>query len=111
LRLTSRILSRCLENGEAEEIQGMRVTRILFPVLKDQTGSRARVYREEEKRGGQPVTITVTNTGKVDLGGSESVLNPADQPHGKSHTIVCHICRPVRVSAGQSKIPLVWTIR
>jgi hypothetical protein len=51
LRLTSRILFTLLENGEAEEIQGMRVTANFFSVLKIKPVRGREFTGEEEKRG------------------------------------------------------------
>jgi len=97
-----------LENGEAEEIQGMRVTANFFSVLKIKPVRGREFTGEEEKRGGQPVTIISYEYWQSRFGGSESVLHQQISLNGKSHTIVA-ILPPGFEFPLSVKDPLVWT--
>jgi putative ABC transport system permease protein len=97
-----------LENGEAEEIQGMRVTANFFSVLRIKPVRGRDFTGEEEKRGSQPVTIISYEYWQSKFGGSESVLNQQISLNGKSHTIIA-ILPPGFEFPLSVKDPLVWT--
>ena len=97
-----------LENGEAEEIQGMRVTANFFSVLRVKPVRGRDFTGEEEKRGSQPVTIISYEYWQSKFGGSESVLNQQISLNGKSHTIIA-ILPPGFEFPLSVKEPLVWT--
>ncbi|HWP53228.1 MAG TPA: ABC transporter permease, partial [Pyrinomonadaceae bacterium] len=97
-----------LENGEAEEIQGMRVTANFFSVPKIKPLRGREFTGEEEKRGSQPVTIISYEYWQSRFAGSESVLNQQISLNGKSHTIVA-ILPPGFEFPLSVKDPLVWT--
>jgi len=97
-----------LENGEAEEIQGMRVTANFFSVLRVKPVRGRDFTGEEEKRGSQPVTIISYEYWLSKFGGNESVLNQQISLNGKSHTIIA-ILPPGFEFPLSVKEPLVWT--
>jgi putative ABC transport system permease protein len=97
-----------LENGEAEEIQGMRVTANFFSVLKIKPVRGRDFTGEEEQRGSQPVTIISYEYWQGRFGGKESVLNQQISLNGKSHTIIA-ILPPGFEFPLSVKDPLVWT--
>jgi len=77
-----------LEQGEAERIQGMRVTANFFPLMK--VGMfRGRNFQEgEEKAGTPPVTIISHDFWQSRFAGNESALNQQITLNGKPHTII-----------------------
>ena len=97
-----------LENGEAEEIQGMRVTANFFSLLRVKPVRGRDFTGEEEKRGSQPVTIISYEYWQSKFGGNESVLNQQISLNGKSHTIIA-ILPPGFEFPLSVKEPLVWT--
>src|SRR6185369_9958353 len=97
-----------LENGEAEEIQGMRVTANFFSVLRIKPVRGRDFTGEEEKRGSQPVTIISYEYWQSKFGGNESVLNQQISLNGKAHTIIA-ILPPGFEFPLSVKEPLVWT--
>jgi putative ABC transport system permease protein len=97
-----------LENGEAEEIQGMRVTANFLSVLKVKPFRGRDFVVEEEKRGSQPVTIISYEYWQSKFGGNESVLNRQINLNGKAHTIIA-ILPPGFEFPLTTNEPLVWT--
>ena len=97
-----------LENGEAEEIQGLRVTANFFSLLKVKP-LRGRDFEvEEEQRGSQPVTLISYECWLSKFGGRESLLNQQISLNGKLHTVIGIL--PPGVDFPLSvKDPLVWT--
>lgn len=96
------------ENGEAERIQGMRVTANFFPLMKVNMFRGRNFQAEEEKRGSPPVTIISYEYWQSRFGGNESTLNQQINLNGKSHTIV-GILPPKFDFPLSVKEPLVWT--
>lgn len=76
------------QQGEAERLQGMRVTANFFPLLKV-TPLRGRNFQvEEEQRGSQPVAIISYDFWQSRFGGNENALGRQLSLNGKPHTIV-----------------------
>src|SRR6266481_4185565 len=74
------------DGGEAERIQGMRVTANFFPLLKVHFFRGRNFQPEEDKRGSQPVTIISYEFWQSRFGGNEGILNQQINLNGKSHT-------------------------
>jgi putative ABC transport system permease protein len=77
-----------LNNGEAERIQGMRVTANFFPLMKVGLYRGRNFQPEEDKRGSQPVAIISYDFWRNRFGGSEATLNRMISLNGKPHQIV-----------------------
>jgi putative ABC transport system permease protein len=77
-----------LENGEAERIQGMRVTANFFPLLKVKLLRGRNFQAEEEQRGSQPVAIISYEFWQGRFGGNEASLTQPISLNGKPHTII-----------------------
>ena len=77
-----------IQQGEAERIQGMRVTANFFPLLRV-TPLRGRNFQvEEEKPGVQPVAIISYDFWQSRFASSENALNQQLSIDGKQHTII-----------------------
>jgi putative ABC transport system permease protein len=77
-----------LEEGQAERIQGMRVTANFLSLLKVRL-LRGRDFQfEEEKRGAQGVVIISHQFWQNRLGGDEAVLGQQLSLNGKSFTVI-----------------------
>ncbi|HKE57001.1 MAG TPA: ABC transporter permease [Pyrinomonadaceae bacterium] len=76
------------ENGEAERVQGMRVTANFFPLLKTNLWRGRNFQPDEDKKGAPPVTIISYEFWQTRLGGSESVLSQPLSINGKSFSII-----------------------
>ena len=77
-----------INQGEAERVQGMRVTANFLPMLRVKVFRGRNFEEEEEKPGTQPVAILGYEFWRSRFGGSETALNQAVTVDGKSHTIV-----------------------
>jgi len=77
-----------VEHGEAERIQGMRVTANFFPLMRVGIFRGRNFQVEEEKRGSQPVVIISHELWQSRFGGSEAALNQQLSLNGKPHTII-----------------------
>jgi putative ABC transport system permease protein len=76
------------ENGEAEPVQGMRVTANFFPLLKVRL-FRGRDFRaEEDKPEVQRVAILSYEYWQTKFGGNESALTQQITLNGKPHAII-----------------------
>jgi len=96
------------DGGEAERIQGMRVTANFFPLLKVNLFRGRNFQPEEDKRGSQPVTIISYEFWQSRFGGNEGVLNQQINLNGKPHTII-GILPPKFEFPLSVKDALVWT--
>ena len=97
-----------VDNGEAERIQGMRVTANFFPLLKVRLFRGRNFQVEEEKRGSQPVTIISYEFWQSRFGGNDAALDQQINLNGKPHAII-GILPPNFVFPLSVKDPLVWT--
>ncbi len=97
-----------LDNGEAERIQGMRVTANFFPVLQTSVLRGRNFQTEEEKPGTQPVAIISYDYWQSRFGGSEAVLNQQLSLNGKSHTIIGVLSSNFEFPLSSANA-LVWT--
>jgi putative ABC transport system permease protein len=77
-----------LDNGEAERIQGMRVTANFFPLLRVNVFRGRNFQVEEEKPGSQPVAIISYEYWQSRFGGSEAAVGQQLSLNGKPHTII-----------------------
>jgi len=77
-----------IDNGEAERIQGMRVTANFFPLLRVKAFRGRNFQVEEEKRGSQPVAIISYGFWQSRFGGSETALDQQIPLNGQPHTII-----------------------
>jgi putative ABC transport system permease protein len=76
------------ENGEAERVQGMRVTANFFPLLKTNLWRGRNFQPDEEKKGAAPVAIISYELWQTRLGGNESALSQQLLINGKSFSII-----------------------
>ena len=77
-----------IQQGEAERIQGMRVTANFFPLLKVAPLRGRNFQVDEEQRGSQPVVIISYNFWQTRFGGNENALSQQLSLNGKPHTII-----------------------
>jgi putative ABC transport system permease protein len=77
-----------LNNGEAERLQGMRVTANFLSLLKVSVIRGRDFQPEEEKRGAQPVVILSHQFWQNRYGGNESALGQSLSLNGKAFTII-----------------------
>jgi putative ABC transport system permease protein len=77
-----------LEHGEAERVQGMRVTANFFPLIRVATIRGRNFQADEEKRDSQPVTIISFEFWQNRFSGNEAALNQQISLNGKAHTII-----------------------
>ncbi len=77
-----------LNNGEAERLQGMRVTANFLSLLKVNLFRGRNFQPEEEKRGAQPVVILSHQFWQNRFGGDESALGQSLSLNGRSFTII-----------------------
>ncbi len=75
-------------NGEAERIQGMRVTANFFPLMRVGLIRGRSFQAEEEKRGSAPVTVISYEFWQNRFGGNEAMLGQQLSLNGKAHTII-----------------------
>ena len=97
-----------IDNGEAERIQGMRVTANFFPLLRVRLFRGRNFQVEEEKRGSQPVTVISYEFWQSRFGGDEAALTQLITLNGKPHAII-GILPPKFEFPLSVKDPLVWT--
>lgn len=74
--------------GEAERIQGMRVTANFFPLLRISPMRGRNFLAEEEREGAAPVAIISYELWQNRFGGNEGIINQPISINGKSHTII-----------------------
>ena len=77
-----------LNEGQAERIQGMRVTANFLSLLKVSLFRGRDFQFEEEKRGAQPVVIISHRYWQNRLGGDEAVLGQQLPLNGRSFTVI-----------------------
>src|SRR5262245_11854118 len=77
-----------LNNGEAERLQGMRVSANFLSLLKVNLFRGRDFQQEEEKRGAQPVVILSHQFWQNRFGGDESTLGQSLSLNGRPFTIV-----------------------
>jgi putative ABC transport system permease protein len=77
-----------VSNGEAERIQGMRVTANFLPLMKVGLFRGRNFQPEEEKRGSQPVAILSYDFWRDRFGASDAALNQLISLNGKAHQII-----------------------
>jgi putative ABC transport system permease protein len=77
-----------LDEGQAERVEGMRVTSNFLSLLKV-TPSRGRDFQvEEERRGARPVVIVSHRFWQERLGGDEAAVGQQLTLNGKPHTVI-----------------------
>ena len=76
------------ENGEAERIQGMRVTANFLPLLKVTPILGRNFQPEEEKRGSQKVSLLSYDYWKTRFGGDSNIINRQQVLNGEPYTII-----------------------
>ena len=77
-----------INNGEAERIQGMRVTANFFPLLRIGVFRGRNFQVDEEKRGSQPITVISYEFWQSRFGGNETALGQQISLNGNPHTII-----------------------
>jgi putative ABC transport system permease protein len=77
-----------LNGGEAERIQGMRVTANFFPLMKVGLFRGRNFQPEEEKRGSQPVAIISYDFWRNRFGAGDAALSKFISLNGKPHQII-----------------------
>jgi putative ABC transport system permease protein len=77
-----------VDNGEAERIQGMRITANFLPLLKV-TPFRGRNFQpDEEKANSQRAVLLSYDFWQTRFGGNETVIGQQLSVNGESHTVV-----------------------
>ncbi|HXD34162.1 MAG TPA: ABC transporter permease [Pyrinomonadaceae bacterium] len=77
-----------INNGEAERIQGMRVTTNFFPLMRVGLFRGRNFTPEEDRRESQPVAILSYESWQSRFGGNEAILNQLVTLNGKPHVII-----------------------
>src|SRR5262249_43394064 len=77
-----------LNEGQAERIEGMRVTANFLSVLRIRLARGRDFQPQEEKRGAQPVVIISHQYWQSRLGGDEAALGRQLALNGKSFTVI-----------------------
>jgi putative ABC transport system permease protein len=77
-----------IDHGEAERVQGMRVTANFFPLLRVGLLRGRNFQFEEDTSGSQPVAIISYEFWQRRFGGGEAALNQQISLNGKPHTII-----------------------
>jgi putative ABC transport system permease protein len=77
-----------IDHGEAERVQGMRVTANFFPLLRVGLLRGRNFQLEEESRDSQPVAIISYEFWQSRFGGNEAALNQQISLNGKPHAII-----------------------
>jgi putative ABC transport system permease protein len=97
-----------VQNGEAERVDGMRVTANFFPLLRVSLVRGRNFEFEEEPDGSQPVAIISYEFWQERFGGSEAALNQQVSLNGKQHTIIGILPAKFQFPLS-SKDVVVWT--
>lgn len=77
-----------MNQGEAERIQGMRVTANFFPLLRIAPIRGRNFQPEEEREGAAPVAILSYEFWQNRFGGNEGIIKQTIVFNGKSHPII-----------------------
>ena len=77
-----------LNNGEAEHIQGMRITANFLPLLKVRPVLGRNFVPDEEKRGSQKVALISYDFWQTQFGGDPNILNRQQSLDGQDFTII-----------------------
>src|SRR6185295_3938719 len=77
-----------ITNGEAERIQGMRVTTNFFPLVKVGLFRGRDFNADEDRRESQPVAILSYESWQTRFCGNEAILNQLVTLNGKPHVII-----------------------
>ncbi|HJX88851.1 MAG TPA: ABC transporter permease [Pyrinomonadaceae bacterium] len=77
-----------LNNGEAEQIQGMRITANFLPMLKVTPVLGRNFVPDEEKRGSQKVALISYDFWQTQFGGDPNILNRQQSLDGQDFTII-----------------------
>jgi hypothetical protein len=77
-----------LNNGEAEQIQGMRITANFLPLLKVTPVLGRNFERDEELRNSQRVALIGYDFWQTRFGGDTNVLNRQQSLNGEEFTII-----------------------
>jgi len=76
------------DKGEAERIQGMRITANFLPLLKVATILGRNFQPEEEKRGSQKVSLLSYDYWQTRFGGDPNIVNRQQVLNGENYTII-----------------------
>ena len=77
-----------LENGEAEPVQGMRITANFLPLLKVNPIRGRNFEPDEEKRGSERVALLSYDFWQTRFGGNENILNQKQILNGEEYSII-----------------------
>jgi hypothetical protein len=77
-----------LENGEAESVQGMRITANFLPLLKVNPIRGRNFQPDEEKRGSERVALLSYDFWQTRFGGNENILNQRQILNGEEYSII-----------------------
>jgi len=77
-----------LENGEAEPVQGMRITANFLPLLKVNPIRGRNFQPDEEKRGSERVALLSYDFWQSRFGGNENILNQKQILNGEEYSII-----------------------
>jgi hypothetical protein len=87
-----------LNNGEAEQVQGMRITANFLPLLRVTPVLGRNFARNEEQRGSQKVALISYDFWQTRFGGEPNVLNRQESLNGEEFTIIGVLPQHFRVS-------------
>ncbi|MGA9769007.1 MAG: ABC transporter permease [Blastocatellia bacterium] len=99
-----------LNEGQAERIQGMRVTANFLSLLKVQLIRGRDFQYEEEKRGAQPVVIISHQYWQNRLGGDEAALGQQLPLNGRSFTVIGILPPAFEFPLGDKQMEILTTI-
>jgi putative ABC transport system permease protein len=77
-----------IDHGEAERVQGMRVTANFFPLIRVSLLRGRNFQLEEDSRDSQPVAIISYEFWQSRFGGNEAALNQQISLNGRPHAII-----------------------
>jgi putative ABC transport system permease protein len=77
-----------LENGEAEPVQGMRITANFLPLLKVNPIRGRNFQPDEEKRGSERVALLSYDFWQTRFSGNENILNQKQILNGEEYSII-----------------------
>ena len=99
-----------LTDGQAEYIQGMRVTGNFLSLLKVKMHRGRDFQVEEERRGAQPVTILSHEFWQKRFGGDEAALGQQISMNGRSFTVIGVLPPDFEFPLGPKQAQLLTTI-
>jgi putative ABC transport system permease protein len=99
-----------VEGGQAERLEGMRVTSDFLPLLGVSVARGRGFEPDEEKRGAPPVAIVGYRFWKERLGGSESAVGSTLTLNDKAFTVIGVLPPEFEFSLGPKQVEVMTTV-